>query len=94
MKTAIIIADGIKQIMFTPENESEKQALKMITPQDDISVEVKEGTLYDNSPKCARGYVVQKSKGDYLRAYEDEESLMLILIPKPKERVSYEKRED
>lgn len=84
MKTAIIISDGIKQIMFTPENESEKQALKMITSDDDISIEIKEGTLYDNSPKCARGYIVQKCKADYLRAYEDEKSLMLILTPKKK----------
>lgn len=41
MKTAIIIADGIKQVMFTPENDSEKQALKMITPQDNITVEIR-----------------------------------------------------
>ena len=82
MKTAIIIADGIKQIMFTPENPSEKQALKMITPQDDISVEAKEGTLYSRSPECAKGYTVQKCQGDYLRAFEDENSLMLILKPK------------
>ena len=78
-KTAIIIADGIKQIMFTPENDAEKQALKMITIDDDISIEIKEGTLYDNSPKSALGYVVRKCNGDYLRAYNDEESLMIVL---------------
>lgn len=82
MKTAIIIADGIKQVMFTPENESEKQALKMFTPQDDINVEVKTGTFYSNLPDSARGYVVQKCQGGYLRAYESEESLMLVLTPK------------
>lgn len=84
MKTAIIIADGIKQIMFTPENDSEKQALRMITPQDDISVETKTGTFYDDSPECARGYIVKECRGDYLRGYEDEESLMIILRPKKK----------
>ena len=82
MKVAIIIADKIKQIMFTPENESEKMALKMITPQDDISVEPKTGTLYDNRPECAKGYTVQESKGGSLRAYEDADSLMLVLKPK------------
>ena len=86
MKTAIIIADGLKQIMLTPENESEKMALKMITPDDNISLEVKTGTLYDgySTPKCARGYIVQKCRGDYLRAFDNEESLMLVLTPKDK----------
>jgi len=82
MKTAIIIADGIKQIMFTPENDSERQALKMITLQDNITVEVKEGSLFDRSPKSALGYTVQKCQGGHLRAYEDESSLMLVLRPK------------
>jgi hypothetical protein len=85
MKTAIIIADGLKQIMLTPENDSERRALKMITLDDDISLEAKTGTLFDgNIPKSARGYVVQKCQGDYLRAYESEESLMLVLTPKIK----------
>lgn len=81
MKCAIIIADGIKQIMFTPENESEKMALKMITIDDDIIVEVKEGTLYDGGhvPESAKGYVVSKCQGGYLRAYPQEDSLMLVL---------------
>lgn len=84
MKTAIIISAGIKQIMFTPENDSEKMALKMITTDDDISIEVKSGTLFDRgyTPKSALGYTVQKCRGDYLRAYEDEDSLMLVLKKK------------
>lgn len=89
MKTAIIIADGIKQIMFTAENKSERQALKMITPQDDISVETYEGTLYDNAPESAKGYCVSKCQAGYLRAYQDREnSLMLVLKPKPNENTS------
>lgn len=82
MKTAIIMADGIKQIMFTPENENEKQALELFTPNEEITLEVKTGTLFDRSPDSAKGYTVQKCKGDYLRAYEDEDSLMFILKPK------------
>lgn len=82
MKTAIIIADGIKQIMLTPENDSEKQALKMITPQDDITLETHTGTLYDRSPASAKGYTVSQCNGGYLRAYEDTDSLMLVLRPK------------
>lgn len=82
MKCAIIIADGIKQIMFSPENDSEKQALKLITPDDDISIDIKEGTLYDRMPPSAHGYSVQKCQGGYLRAYEQADSLMLVLRPK------------
>lgn len=84
MKTAIIISDGLKQIMLTPENESEKLALKMITLDDEINLEAKSGTLYDNAPNCAKGYVVQKCQGGYLRAYESNDSLMLVLTPKNK----------
>lgn len=84
MKTAIIIADGIKQVMLTPENDSEKMALKMITENDDITVEFKTGTLFDKAPRSALGYIIQKSNGDYLRAYESEDSLMLVLKPKAK----------
>ena len=87
MKTAIIIADGIKQIMFTAENQSEKQVLAMITPQDDITVEAYTGTFYDSSPESAKGYVVAESKGGYLRGYEDKASLMLVLKPKKEEKV-------
>lgn len=84
MKTAIIIADGVKQIMFTPENDSERQALKMITPDDDISLDIKSGTFYDsyNRPASAHGYTVRLCRSDYLRAYEDVDSLMLVLRPK------------
>lgn len=84
MKTAIIIADGIKQVMLTPENDSEKMALKMVTENDDITVEFKTGTLYDNAPKAALGYTVQKCKADYLRAYQSEDSLMIVLKAKSK----------
>lgn len=82
MKAAIIIADGIKQIMFTAENDSEAMALKMITPDDDISLEVKAGTFYDTPPRAALGYVVAQCGGGYLRAYECSKSLMLVLRPK------------
>lgn len=84
MKCAIVIAEGLKQIMFTAETESEKQALKMITPEDDISVDIKVGSFYTNAPPSAAGYMVGISNGDYLRAYECSESLMLVLRPKVK----------
>ncbi len=83
MKTALIIADGIQQIMLTPESEEERNALQLITPDKDITIERKEGTLFDsNPPNSAKGYTIQKCNGDYLRAYECEKSLMLVLKPK------------
>jgi hypothetical protein len=86
MKCAIIIAANLKQIMLTGENESERQALKMITPDDDISVEARDGMFYGsgNAPECARGYLVSECQGGYLRAFDDPHSLMLVLRPKPR----------
>jgi len=86
MKCAIVIADGVKQVMFTPENESEKQALKMITDDDEITVETKTGAFYSGfNDHQLKGYNVALSQGGYLRAYEDSDSLMLVLKPKGKE---------
>ena len=82
MKTAIIIADGIKQIMFTPESESEKQALKMIGPDDNLSVAIKHGSF----AATTLGYNVKECNGGYLRAWESLESVMIVLRPKPTER--------
>lgn len=84
MKCAIVIADGVKQIMFTPETQNEKHALSMITTDDDISLDIKRGSFYDTMPNSAAGYCVAKSRGGYLRAYQSEESLMLVLTPKIK----------
>jgi predicted transcriptional regulator len=87
MKTAIIIADGVKQIMFTAENKAEETALSMITENDEISIEMKEGTLYDGgTPKSAHGFTVQSCEGGYLRAYPDKRSLMLVLKPKKEKK--------
>lgn len=84
MKTAIIIANGIKQIMLTPETDSERYALSMITLDDNITVESKMGNFYTNAPASAAGYTVHMCQGGYLRAYDNAESLMLVLTPKNK----------
>lgn len=83
MKTAIIISEGVKQIMFTPENDTEKQALKMFTPDDDIKMEVKQGSFH--SGLSPQGYRVQMCMGGYLRAWDSEDSLMLVLTPRSQE---------
>ena len=85
MKCAIVVGDGVKQIMFTPETKNESNALKMITAEDDISVEMKTGTFYQGygyDSNSLKSYNVALCQGGYLRAYKDEDSLMLVLTPK------------
>ena len=90
MKTTIIINDdGTKQIMFTPENDSEKQALRMITPDDNIELAVKEGSLHSTHAYKRAGYEANMCEGGYLRVWDSEDSIMLVLtnkkdLPKPK----------
>ena len=85
MKCAVVLADGVKQIMFTPETKNEKMALKMISAGDEITVETKEGTFYDDFRGVQqKGYNVVLCQGGYLRAFEDSDSLMLVLKQKEK----------
>ena len=79
MKVAIIFSDGIKQINFTPENNDEKQALKLITANDDISLAVKNGNFSYPKPFSIN---INSCRGGYLRAFDNEESVMLVLTPK------------
>jgi len=80
MKTAILITDGVKQIMFTPENASERQALKMISPDEDIHTIIKKGS-FSPFPKVF-GARIYECQGGYYRAEENEESVMFVLTPK------------
>ena len=84
MKTSILITDGVKQIMFTPENENEKMALKMISPYDDIHTVVKQGHFSDRDDVF--GADIYMCQGGYLRAEDREESVMFVLTPKKKEK--------
>lgn len=83
MKTAILLADGVKQIMFTPETENEKKALKMITTDDDVHTVIKRGSFYDGDRVF--GANIYECQGGYLRAEEKEESVMFVLTPKTRE---------
>jgi hypothetical protein len=85
MKTAIIMAPGITQIMLSPENELERRALALITPDQELSVEVdvRRGTMFDDPvPKSTLGYTVQECRDEYLRAYRQAEAVMLVLRAK------------
>lgn len=83
MKTAILITDGVKQIMFTPETDAEKQALKMIQPDEDIHTIIKTGSF--SNIHGVFGADVYKCQGGYYRAEEKEESVMFVLTPINKE---------
>lgn len=83
MKISIVIADGEKQIMMTPESEHEKQALKFISPTDDIEIATEWGT-YDGEHNHF-SYNSSMCKGGYIRRFAEKDSLMFILKPKKKE---------
>ena len=86
MKTAIILVDGAKQIMFTPENRTEEQSLKMISADDDINIVVKQGSFYGHGKNEVFGVVVEKCKGGWYRAWQDDKSVMFVITPKDKKR--------
>lgn len=80
MKLSIVIAEGIKQVMMTPENDQERDALKWITPSDDIEIATVWGT-YDDEPS-PYSYNTGMSKGGNLRRFAEKDSLMFVLTPK------------
>lgn len=91
MKCAIVLADTLRQIMLSAETEMEKAVLKLIGEDNqDITVEFKRGTFFDDHsmPASAQGYCVSESRGGYLRAYAQQDALMLVLRHKEPERPS------
>ena len=78
MKTAILITHGVKQIMFTPENDSEKEALKYISPNYNINVVIKTGT-YSDKPEIF-GAEVYECQGGYYRSKKQSDSIIFIFI--------------
>ena len=84
MKTAVIFADGVKQIIFTPENKDEKYALSLLTPNDDIELLIQNGSFGEERFKPFTA-TVDPCQGGWLRLYLDNESRILVLKPKKKE---------
>ena len=80
MKISIVIAEGEKQIMMTPETDTERQALKFITPNDNIEIATQWGT-YDNEPSHF-SYNTSKCQGGHFRRFAEKDSLMFILKDK------------
>ena len=85
MKISIVIVEGAKQIMLTPETDHEKQALKFINPKDEITVVAKWGNFSDKYSHA--DLQVNECQGGYLRAFSEADSLMFLIKDKkePKE---------
>lgn len=80
MKISIVIAEGEKQVMMTPETDVEREALKFIEPKDDIEIATTWGT-YDSEPS-KYSYNTTKCQGGYFRRFAEKDSLMFVLRPK------------
>lgn len=81
MKTAIVFCDGIKQIIFTPENKEESEALALFTTQDNIELAVHTGSFGEASFRPFTP-IIQKCQGGYLRVFNNQESIMFVWTPK------------
>ena len=73
MKISIVIVEGSKQIMLTPETDHEKQALKFVNPKDTLKVVSHWGQFADESLE------ILKCQGNYLRAFSLADSLMFLI---------------
>lgn len=80
MKISIVIVEGAKQIMLTPETDHEKQALKFINPEDTLKVVTRWGS-FTNEHSHAQ-LQVSKCEGKYLRAFSEQDSLMFLIEDK------------
>ncbi len=80
MKISLVITEGYKQVMFQPETEHEKNALKMIAP-DDVLVGVAKRGTFDNEDKYANE-TIHMCQGGYLRRFAQSESLMFVIQDK------------
>jgi len=81
MKTAVVTAEGITQVMLTPENEHEKKALEILGEHNKtLSIDFKKGSFYSGElPPSAFGFRVEECQNEFLRAYQDSESLMIVV---------------
>lgn len=75
MKTAIYIADGVLQVVLTPEAEQEKAILTLVEKKN--LVKIYRGSFYE----CQGGWVRQQalSSGFYGEADHSDKSLILVL---------------
>lgn len=72
MKTAIYIEDGIVQLVLTPENEFEKNALKSFEDKP-TETQIFTGAFYD----CRGGWIRQTRYYDGVYGQSEDRSLIL-----------------
>ena len=65
MLTTLLIQRDTKQLVLTPETESEKAIFKMFP--EDVTLSIKRGSFFS---EC---------RGGYIREFSDDHSLMLIM---------------
>jgi hypothetical protein len=82
MKISIVIVEGAKQIMLTPETKHEKECLKIINPQDKLEVVSRRGSFTDENKFVHSKLQVSMCEGGYLRAFNSEDSLMFLIRDK------------
>jgi len=80
MKISIVIAEGVKQVMMTPETDHERESLKWIDPKEDIEIAQKKGTYDDDASHF--GMNTSMCQGGYLRRFAEKDSIMFVLTPK------------
>lgn len=80
MEISIVIANGVKQVMMTPETEVEKQALNWITPWDVLEAVIQKWT-YDDAPSHF-SYQSRECQWGHLRRFATKDSLMFVIRDK------------
>lgn len=69
MKTAIYVADGVTQLVITPETDFEKQAVAKFEKKP-LSVKIMSGSFYE----CRGDYVRQGNEQSLILRVDDEPS--------------------
>ena len=77
MKISVLITNGAKQVMLTPEGKHEREALKLINPKGVLKVVSRWGSFADEHSHL--NYQVAKCEGGYYRAFETTDSLMFVI---------------
>ena len=83
MKISLVITEGAKQIMLTPETNHEKEALAYIA-KDDVLRTVRQVRGAFASVDEHVDFQVAECQGGYYRAFETEDSLMFVIKQKSK----------
>lgn len=76
----MVLSEGAKQIMITPETDHEKKCLEMIDPESELEIVTRWGS-FTNEYEHAK-LQVSECQGGNLRAFSDEDSLMFLIKDK------------